>query len=804
MTNNTPNRVFAIDISGSTSGEKSYYRNVELILNRMFQGGDVIIEWNGNAKEVSRSNIQERITKKKGEGYTSPCAVIQLLTSSSMKKVQHLILITDGQVGSSEIDKCDEMIKSQNMTFGRFDGYIIGEKKYANMSVTCPFTRNCSHTVQQIEPGQEPETIVDVSAEDFAIIEKIKTIDDLDIFMSSYPTMEKVFAARLLGTVGDQELRKEVVKMQQRITANQAKKVTKDDESTLLMKSIANGDMKTALTIASKFLQVQNTEYEKSINALIRMCDGGLRQTFDASQIKSFRAKIADQAETVNVLEVDDAPTDVQTTFECPVSYENETDPVILISVPEQPILNLIDNKFATDNIINCPLDILLYKDPLESMKSCIDHPLSLKSMREAESCGNPISVSPLTRKKLIGGLPLGASEEHVKAANWTLFQLVSGGKRLGNPDMWFAVIWVLLERNQIPFLADVLPFVREQMIYRLMNHQTAASLSGLSTFCQKRLPLVGACWFCLSSPFFITKETRNQNMLRYHLSHAQILKQMIDLVGFKLPDGTDRALARTSAFASMLRFKRDHKDTFDTMIKCLYQNSILIEIEDYEGDDEDKKQKMKELGSGKFFIPVDGQATEETREKVLNSLPPACRKVSLNELIWISQFIDIQKSATDNEFPMTEDAPDFTSKFEINWAPIDAKFEYFESIKICPVTMRPYSVIDNVEWIDVYKEKFGKDAPILIGCDTQFCRFINRWGWIPNANEYILSYYRRLSSMSTPIKTLPSKIVQIINFRLKMFENAIAEAGNIDASEILKRYTESAPRLIRKDLEAK
>ena len=786
--NNSNFKVFAIDISGSTSGEREYYQNVEQILNKMYKDGDLIIEWNGEANKVTRSSIQTRINGRNGTGWTSPSAIIKYLANNSIKEIHHFILITDGEVSVNEVDNCDSEIKSQCMTFERFDGFIIGSKRSANMSVTCPFTRFCSHTVTQIEPGTQPETIADVSAEDFAIIEKIKTIDDIDVFMSSYPTMERVFAARLLGTVGDQELRKEVVKMQHRITDNMAKKSAKDDENALLMKSIESGDIQNSLALAGKLLQIQNTEYEKCINALIRMCDGGLRQTFDATQIKSFRAKIADQAETVEVIDVDDAPTYVQTTFECPVSYESETDPVILIARPNQPILNLIDNKFSTDNVINCPLDIFLCKEPLEAMKECVDHPLSLKSMREAENCGQPIAISPLTRKNLIGGLPLGASEEHVKAANWTLFQLTSGGKRLGNPDMWFAVIWTMIERNMLPFLNDVLPFVREQMIFRLKNHLTAASLTGLSTFCQKRLPLIGSCWFCLSSPFFITKETRNQNMLRFHLSHAQILKKMIDLVGYKLPDGFDRVLSRSIAFASMLRFKRDHRESFDTMIRCLYQNSIHFEV-----SEDDKTNHV--------FIPIDGPATEQSRDEVFKILPGACKKLELNELVWLSTFIDIQKSATENTFPMTEDAPPLP-KFAINWSHVDAKFQVFEDIKICPKTMRPYCLIDGVEWSEIYYKQFGEGTLMLIGCDAAFCKYVNTHGCFPTADQYIISYSKRLSSMSNPISSLPSKIVEIVGFRIKAFQKAIADAGNIDATEVSKRFNDSCSIEKRKLIE--
>lgn len=772
--------VFAIDISGSTSGEREYYQNVESILNKMYKSGDIIIEWNGNAKKTTRSEIQNRINSRSGNGWTAPCAIIKYLALDSIKNVNHFVLITDGRVTVDEIDKCDNEIKNNSMTFNRFDGFIIGPKASANMSVTCPFTRCCSHEVIQIEPGKKPEIITKVSDDDFKIIEKIKTIDDLDEFMNLYPTMERVFAARLLGTIGDQELRKEVVKMQQRITLSIAEKDSKSEETSLFVNYIENGDMQNAVKTAQKFLHKQNTEYERNINALIRMCDGGLRQTFDSSEIKSFRAKIAEQAETVEVMEIDDVPTDVQTTFECPVSYENETDPVILIAKPDQPILNLIDNKFSTNNVINCPLDIFLCKEPLEEMKKCIDHPLSLKTMREAENCNQQITKSPLTRKQLIGCLPLGASEDHVNAANWTLYQLISGGKRLGNPDMWFAVIWMMIERNMIPYLTEILPFVREQMIFRLKTHSVAASLSDLSSFCQKKMPLAAACWFCLSSPFFITDETRNQNMLRYHLSHSHILKEMVDLVGYKYPFGFDRVISRSIAFASMLKFKREHQKTFDTMIRCLYQNSICIEIPEKTNDE---NVKPKSLETNKFFIPIDGPATEKSREEVLKALPKACRKLELNELVWISTYVDINKSATKNIFPMTEDAPQLP-QFEVNWSHIDEKYKVFESVEICPETMRPYKMINGINWKDIYKSTFGAKSLVLVGCDAAFCQFINDYGWFPSVNEYILFYSKR-----NPKKTLPSKIVDIINYRIHSFEKAIKYAGNINQYEVADRF---------------
>ena len=185
--------------------------------------------------------------------------------------------------------------------------------------------------------------------------------------------------------------------------------------------------------------------------------------------------------------------------------------------------------------------------------------------------------------------------------------------------------------------------------------------------------------------------------------------------------------LARTSAFASLLRFKRDHRNEFDVIIQCLYQNSISFEIPEYEGDDEERKNKQKEFGFGKFFIPVDSPASEESRENVFKVLPHACRKVPLKDLVYIAKYVYIQKSATDNEFPMIEDAPELPKPIT-NWERIDVKFEIIQNVKNCKNTMRLFYYVNQIEWEKNYYNQFGENAPILIGCDTAFCRFIVKW----------------------------------------------------------------------------
>ena len=107
-------------------------------------------------------------------------------------------------------------------------------------------------------------------------------------------------------------------------------------------------------------------------------------------------------------MELEDIPSSIEhSNFECPISMENEVDPVILITIPNEfikdgkiiPLLVGFDKK-QTENIISCPYNALINKDFMEKFIKCIDHAISLKQIREAEKTGHPLNISPFTRKK--------------------------------------------------------------------------------------------------------------------------------------------------------------------------------------------------------------------------------------------------------------------------------------------------------------------------------------------------------------------------------------------------------------------
>lgn len=107
-------------------------------------------------------------------------------------------------------------------------------------------------------------------------------------------------------------------------------------------------------------------------------------------------------------------------TFLCPIFYDDEPDPIILVADNQFPILRGF-SKDDTRELIDCPLNALMHSRCLQAFIDAIDHPISLSAYRESIRHGRRFTRSPLTRRPILGALTLGAHQSHVEATNWTL-----------------------------------------------------------------------------------------------------------------------------------------------------------------------------------------------------------------------------------------------------------------------------------------------------------------------------------------------------------------------------------------------
>lgn len=63
---------------------------------------------------------------------------------------------------------------------------------------------------------------------------------------------------------------------------------------------------------------------------------------------------------------------------------------------------------------------------------------------------------NPFTQNRLLGAIPLGTHESHVAVGNHTLAKLITGGKMLGNLNLYYAVIWYLINEGEIEYLKPI------------------------------------------------------------------------------------------------------------------------------------------------------------------------------------------------------------------------------------------------------------------------------------------------------------------------------------------------------------
>ena len=788
-------RCFAIDYSGSTQGEKFYHENIKDILSKKYENNDEIIVWDHNSKYITFNDYMKINNNLEGFGGTNPKCIFSSIFEKHKKVIyDEFVLITDGQIYEKEVEECSELIENNKTNFipNYVEVYLIGNKNSTNLSVVCPFTRySSSKTILKSPDENEDNIINEVSADDLNILKKIKDISTLVDFNKNYESIEKAFIARLLGTKGDIELRKEVLLMQRRINKNLAKEV-KTEKKTTLLDDLLLKDQNFELAtneLCNNFNIIATTDFSQKINLLIRMSDGALKQMFNINELQTFRKNIASNTKNVEIndienIDIESSVKDIK--FECPISAENETDPTILLTLPNEneelkPLL-LGFEKVSLEKILNCPLNALYNDDFINKIKLYIDHPISLKTLREAEEKGYPFEKSPITRKTIIGAITLGESEEHVKCADYNLMKLLTGGKNLGDRNLWFVVIWILVKKGIFPYLKDIEPFIKAQVIYRMKNYTTSISLSGLSNLPQNKVLYITAAWSCLMSPFIIDKIPSNCNLFNVHLTHYKELVDIINLFNLQLPKNFEKFANRMVVFSYLLYFFKRNTKLFENYVNGLKYNTIIVNV--------DESSPLNAGGIvGEVFIPIDGEINEENRMKCIQKLPKIClefineKKISIDELSWLMSFVNVQKQLSDikiNDIVHLDEKDIPKPTINSNWKRYDDNIDKFNQVKISPKTLRPYYQINEKEtWKDSLSKIVDINLTIISG-HKEYGNFIIHYDKYPTLDEYLLLLYRKYKREITLPKYIQKYAQSLFNEYEKVIKDISVEQFKI------------------------
>jgi hypothetical protein len=398
------------------------------------------------------------------------------------------------------------------------------------------------------------------------------------------------------------------------------------------------------------------------------------------------------------------------------------------------PILSGVDKNIAND-IYDCPLNLLNYPELVTLLKDRIDHAISLRALKDSYDSGNPIISSPMTRFPISeGAICLGANELHCKATTWTLANLFTGGKLVGNQDLWFACIWLLpvVDSDEgITYLRPIISQIREHMKWRMLNHMASVSLTGRPEFPMTMVSLRTAIWYIFASAEIDMPPRRD--VLRTHLPHVRSLKKLLSLCELEINERVNRHIVRLRVMLSMLIAVKKNQNLFRCLIRALTQNCLEVDI----------SALRVRFGSKVPFVPLDGDASEAQIQNVLLRLPIYYKKLSVQELVSIASLVDPSKSAGDIEFPIYWKPLPLESSI-IDWFAYELRDIEPSPVRICAHTCRPYYKVGDETWDMAARSFYGYHYKVLLSVNEYFVRFVQKYHMYPNYDELITYIYNR------------------------------------------------------------
>ena len=414
--------------------------------------------------------------------------------------------------------------------------------------------------------------------------------------------------------------------------------------------------------------------------------------------------------------------------IECPIIMDEDV-PQILIDECEPFLLGV--EKRIVDDIAACPLRILNYPELRSKFKASISTFTGVKY-------SDKLLKNPFTQNRLLGAIPLGTHKSHVEVGNYTMAKLISGGKILGNMNMYYAVIWYLVIKGEIEYLNPIKENIIEHLIFRLRNSTTMASMNGQALFVTTQLPTDVAIWFCVNSGYL--NQPTDRDTFRFHLPNMEPMIEITKALGYPLDKGLNGHFDRTKSLMILLsNFKKmttHEKKEFQCWCTGLHQKGFFL-------DSTKVSEKFKELEVCPSFIPIDGEPEPGQIKTILERFPKYCLELPIEELYYITTLLDAQKSPSDiflNYNLKVNPLP----KSQVNWCyglgPDKSQVEFN------PATLRPFYTVKGRCWEEIALEcfKVPKVSDLFSGCKLM-ANYIEKYEKKPETVELAIFFYNRL-----------------------------------------------------------
>ena len=237
--------LFCIDASGSVGGQTLYHNVTANIFNKFYKKEDIIYLWGSHTKKMSEDEFREwNKNKNSGLGGTSSELIADIINGEKNSCIEHLIIITDGQVGTSNIDESDRKMKEYNIHFTYVSTYIIGSG--GNRTVGAPYCRGNPNVTYYYKNEANPEKLASLNQEELDLYENMtQQINNYKDLKEKYNMLNNVIEAQMYGKEKDDLLIKNLNAIKSKIEVNALSEDEKDfNEKFDILYKMANGGLR--------------------------------------------------------------------------------------------------------------------------------------------------------------------------------------------------------------------------------------------------------------------------------------------------------------------------------------------------------------------------------------------------------------------------------------------------------------------------------------------------------------------------------------------------------------------------------
>ena len=745
------NTVIYIDISGSVGNFLIYWDKVNEIVS--LNKSALFFVWDTEIKEISYNEILIYIKNKKGYGGTKISCVASSIINKNFND-KHIIIITDGEVPSSDVIYSELLLKKFNIK--EVECYIIKSNDDINdidnidISVPLAFMHNNTSKLYYTNAKNITKLIKNINKDDYKILENI-TLENL---MTKFDMIYDIINITNMGKSGLPEIKQKLLKLRTdfiKLSNENLKSINGNS----VQSELKQGNYENALIMIKNIEENFNNQNNNSpiikFNKLLSLCDDRTYSGFALNQ------KIANAKQSEEII------PDEETTEEL-LKYDFE-DPVMLdLDVPQLVILKSSDKLFDTDKdfkkFIENPLSIIGNGNDNEEIKKRIvkrlGHCIGIKLT-------NKCIIDPFTRSEIIGTIPLTTSnEQHNEVGSHALFKLFTNSKKMGNPNLYYIILWqILVVENRCEYLNEYYDYITNHLKFRLSKATTYISLCGLPDFNRTIVPMDVAMYYIINGPEI------NNTILRKHIFNIDVILNIImNVFKYEVKPEIIKHINLEKTLLSMLSQIKKNPVSFKRKMKCLINSHIIANDE---------------------YIPVDKIATEKDINEIMKTFPDYYNSHKYNELVYLSTLVNPNYSACNIQLEYNKPI-NYDIEFKNDWSD---KY-IISTINPLKISFKTFRIVYNPNWKELAVNDNFVSVDNQISAYNDYIKFYIKYQHFPTFNEfakYIYNKYKKalhkdFNNIYIEVSTSYNKIREYIednNYSYEEVKKIILDSCRID-----------------------